>query len=1726
MNSLALYLSKTIERECENSKSTNHIICINSIEDLKVYYEICKNISQYANKKGMDLIAKLSKKKYEHFFQKDNNDYLKLMQENDWIDNEGRMTYYRNLASTKSNKQIILLMGTEVVDDKGGLADFYTIDPQSITKKIANQYNELIPANYLDNALFIASFNLFYSNLFKYIEKDITRLCKQIDYWINNEFSDTEIWESMFKELPKTWGIPPVIDDIPSLAKTAKAKEVKILDAACKFILRVPYKKITKTDFLNILKCFDKYENDQKKYYIDYPDGQGHESYQKLKESIIQYVTNRELQTNRELFLQTDFSIVNDIITIKLDKKVKQSKAKKVSGDPLSVFLTMFLETAEASSEEIQDFNKVLFCIESIDLGLKGYISEDYDVKAAEIWGNICNYIGGIETFIQSETWREEENLSFALEPQGVFIPQNVSVFINNGYIVNKPSSNNHKISINVKLVDCNDETGEESLIEEKKYDWIISPDNEWLITFDLLPEAEHSLINYVPFYTWENINDAYRAKSKEEFIQLITQADLNRDISVDIQQLVSAFSEDYINEKFYFNKLGQAFVNFSQDVKRNGFYNTFLSTTPVFIEAYCSLGKLFRGKPNTNERNLCLRYFVNSFMIAQDARPISTDITVEQCIILPYHPAMLEKIVDRMVFIRQGMAEWYIKHSKNETTESLMHALERYADLSYIHTAVDAVNANDYIEVNKVYGHYVLYGKYKEDNKFIRIGSVLQKEEVFDDDFQSNFNSMNAEAKMLMNVLCNYAKTYNEKLKNMVVAFVNPIDLQTIVSAVTNFIKTQKEILSEDEKIFVELRIIQTDTNKGGRNYLAYWLDNMTDSFENVRVETYMDYWKDYEDIQTKIPDRTDIVFFMDIMHISQDTKIKFEKLNYNSEYNKLECRYPMVFKPNVAFETSISRTVDITQPQFYASTVHTQALSYYDIKEISYDRKFVRIEKLDSGLQSVISKSHEKAVWVVCIDDALDRKGVRELHGGNKCPIIGFSTGQGAFGQLNVTITTRENVSKDIKMRCKSRLKSLFLKWADEELNKASETCISRADRLDGTSVLMALNPSAYEINNYLAYLLVDKICEESLEDYVLIRLDSYRHWFQKQLRTGVNVDNEGLIPDFMLLKFEVNENNALHINAKILESKIAKYENAEQHLNKAVEQVSNGINVLSKHFSPKNKTVENRYWFSQLYRAVLFVKDSIKSVDIGERIDSILTGDYSIEWSGEIYGFWMNSVEENINKEDHSLSQYIITSKHIGQKEIQRLLLDKASTEDIKYVDIGAVEESDELDCDIEEEQESFEEHTQEILVVDYDQEITETIQNKEEQAQPVDVNPVDVDDSTKLDIQNDKYEMNSNAAVEIKPLEDVRILLGTDKKNEEIYWEFGHKMLSNRHLLVTGTSGQGKTYCIQALLLELSRQNISSVIFDYTDGFLPNKLEPEFVSGMNDKIDQKVAIIHKIPVNPFLQQEIEIPGFGSYPEDSSVVAGRIADILTHVYDFGEQQFSAVYTACKEGLDKYKSDMDFAKLKKMLEDNQYKESQKVLSKMAQFFDRDLFDTKNSLDWRNVTERNGKVTVIQLTNLDRQLQTIVTEITLWDAWYSLRKFGDKSMPFVVVLDEAQNLSFKEGSPAEKILREGRKYGWSAWFATQFLKGALGSGEISNLQQAAERLYFKPSGEEMAYIAGQIAEDKSTVSDWLSILKNMQKGQCIVQGDRIKKNGQFGAAKAAVVNITSLGDR
>ncbi|MFD0824426.1 DNA phosphorothioation-dependent restriction protein DptH [Neobacillus sp. M.A.Huq-85] len=386
-----------------------------------------------------------------------------------------------------------------------------------------------------------------------------------------------------------------------------------------------------------------------------------------------------------------------------------------------------------------------------------------------------------------------------------------------------------------------------------------------------------------------------------------------------------------------------------------------------------------------------------------------------------------------------------------------------------------------------------------------------------------------------------------------------------------------------------------------------------------------------------------------------------------------------------------------------------------------------------------------------------------------------------------------------------------------------------------------------------------------------------------------------------------------------------------------------------------------------------------------------------------------------------------------------------------------------------------------------------------------------------------------EMSDDSIIENSPtqLESVRIKIGrAENSSRDIYWEYGNRGLANRHLLISGKSGQGKTYFMQCLLLEKSKLGIPSIVIDYTEGFLPNQLEPEFVEYLGNKLKQKIVYSEKLPINPFQKNVRDIGGI-QLPESNTDVAERIKSVFAAVYKtLGIQQQNAIYEAILLGLDRYENQMSLVKLKDLLEEDGSSYAKTALSQIRPLIDRNPFSIDNEINWKDIVESQGEVYIIQLTGFPRDVQLIITEFILWDLWnYSIR-FGNKNKPMPVIMDEAQNLDHTEKSPSARILTEGRKFGWSAWYATQFLKSQLDADELARLQNASQKIYFSPPEQELSNIAASISKDNQEKKYWENKLASLKKGQCIVHGPILQANGELSNPTVTIVDINPLSER
>lgn len=348
-----------------------------------------------------------------------------------------------------------------------------------------------------------------------------------------------------------------------------------------------------------------------------------------------------------------------------------------------------------------------------------------------------------------------------------------------------------------------------------------------------------------------------------------------------------------------------------------------------------------------------------------------------------------------------------------------------------------------------------------------------------------------------------------------------------------------------------------------------------------------------------------------------------------------------------------------------------------------------------------------------------------------------------------------------------------------------------------------------------------------------------------------------------------------------------------------------------------------------------------------------------------------------------------------------------------------------------------------------------------------------------------------------------LEDSRILLGNIKgSTEQLFWEYGNSNLPNRHLLISGKSGQGKTYFMQCLIYEMSKNKLDSLIVDYTDGFLETHLEKEFLNRLDDKVETKFIFKDKLPINPFKKNDIDLGGF-LVSEENDDIADRVVQIIDFVFKLGIQQSSLLKEAIKSGLDVYGDGFTFTKLKQRLLDEENSNSISLVGRISKLLDKDPFVyNENVFSWENIFNNKGNVNIMQLKGFVPDIQKIITEFLLWDLYnYSERK-GNKNSPIPVLLDEMQNLNHKESSPTTKILKEGRKFGWSSWLATQSISSIKNSGgDISALFNAAQQIHFAPPEDQIPFISKNISTNNDERRRIEQELSSLNKGECIVNG-------------------------
>lgn len=1684
------------------------IIRLDGFSSPQVYLLVCRELQAQFLIGERPFSAHLAYKKYEEFSASSENlPVLKELVSAGWVDLDNRMTYWRNRSSADTG--IILLMGTEAVEDRGGLADFYTITPSVIEQRLNGDYARWFEPIVSDTDIkWKTILNESLETLFKYVPTDLCKLSMIVDeFEARGSISSTLLMTELLSRLYRDW-------NFPCIKSTAVHRvRLKLIEQAAKFRNRTNYKDgLTATQLRRIQSRIDRFKSDNP--YIDQDPQEQFSmvfrSFDDFASAIKDYAAGISLDVARDRLFRCDFGLINDVLSISPKKPVSEKNiTPKIHGDPLEVFLKIMLLTLKRRFDEGLDTQRLVYEI------VEGQLAEcTTPEELRNHWFNIVSWSGGLLDFLAQENWLLSGSPVELMWKDNLdaLSPPHAENMIEMGVV--KRASAARKL--NRFLLRVTASPGD----QEYLYVWEFDPLSKWVHAFvfllDNLRDAMEELgQGYIPFGTCVKVPELVQSSNEDDFLAIIGSTNVEFfDILKTISERLPSSADEIVLRTV---EIGKAFVSFSVELWSNGFYHTFSkpdATGLKLVTHYAALMTyLSQGTFNSMvEEQLYL--LANAFIISPSLKNGVEDPSIGCGIVPPFHPAMLEKMHAQAQFIRQAAVE-LLERLQRDPKLKVELEFERFLQLSTITSAVDVLigAGGKSLPVQNCFAYHCLYHNNPND-EFILSSLTSGTQDIVADE-ELNLAELKREtplSRLFARQVVEYLDIFPFHADELSLLFMNPSDLQPVVAAVHQVVQGLKKTQS---RVRMRLYVAISSAMKGARGYLRYWLDNFFSEEDNVSIQTScisMDLARSNHGDLLGMAQHVDITF---VQNPLTSELTRFEPM-HQDHLPVSDCRFPMVYQPLPISRTTVRRLISASQTQFQAAHLHTQLVRKIINKHLLADNyRMVKEMVLSAHWKSLISALHDVSNWVVCVDAGIDRY----LLPDEQSRIISFSTGEGPFGEYNYTVSTNRTIQHDIGQRLKNQLRRKFPLWPEASLQDVAVHCLRQARALDGIRLLRALNPNDFEVHSFLAYILTAQECgvigepKEETAIRTLISLDAYAHWF--------NMNDSGIQPDFLLL--EIPKGDSLEISATLIECKMGAY--SEVHIDKACRQLIAGYKHLSKCFDPKSQAVDRRYWFAQLYRVLVFSKinfedNSPKYEQFVKRLNGILSGDFSINWNLKTYAFWLDvdyysqPIEVFPGPSDIELQYY-----PFGQLYVQKMLRSPEHREEVVTFLEPVLEDDLEYAGTSEDEPDGSE--------IDVDS--LDSIVNK------VDIEPVgnsapNYIPDLKRDLSNDSDQHEINAIIGKEHddhLESVRVLIGEDiRTREKVYWEYGHLELPNRHILISGNSGTGKTYLIQAMMLELVRAGISCMVFDYTDGFTESKLEPEFKESLKERIREFPVYLQPFPVNPFKRHDIIVAG-SQRAEKVVDVAERIMGVFRAVYSFGDQQASAIYRATRNGLDKYGDDMNLNRLREELVGivKEIPNSKTVLSKIEPLVDREPFDFSHTQDWGNILAQKGTVFIIQLSGFTRDVQLIITEMILWDAWYYNLKHGRKDLPFPVILDEAQNLDHGSGSPSTKILTEGRKFGWSGWFATQFMKTQLEPDEIQRLQQSSQKVYFNPPEAEIPDIATNLEPDRSKRAEWQIKLAQLRKGECVVAGYELK-GGKLDKRPPRIVRVMSFEER
>ena len=272
--------------------------------------------------------------------------------------------------------------------------------------------------------------------------------------------------------------------------------------------------------------------------------------------------------------------------------------------------------------------------------------------------------------------------------------------------------------------------------------------------------------------------------------------------------------------------------------------------------------------------------------------------------------------------------------------------------------------------------------------------------------------------------------------------------------------------------------------------------------------------------------------------------------------------------------------------------------------------------------------------------------------------------------------------------------------------------------------------------------------------------------------------------------------------------------------------------------------------------------------------------------------------------------------------------------------------------------------------------------------------------------------------------------------------------------NPHIFIDGISGSGKSFALKRLAEEAVRKGTLVIAFDYTGDFAAYS-PPDGVPR------QRMDVIGgELRINPLS------PDSGM---SALVRAQRLVHLLLAGYRLGNRACMDLLDAACQYLEFCSVVPNIACLVEYIEEScpltrGLESALEPLKGLSHLITSGPEEISIDLD-------SPRLLILDFRQAEsswmRQLMAELLLRVIWDSRTSAA--ADARCPLVLLLDECQNLNWRQDGMPVRILREGRKFGIGGWFASQWVENERAKAA---LRQASVQMHFRQDQDAAAKLA------------------------------------------------------